>query len=431
MSLYTIILWCILLTLINCRYYHRLRHLRLEDSFCTAYQELKDDKCSARLSSCSPLKAHELNQMRQILCGFRFDPSVQTEPPAPTNNNPHYYPKHFADVFEADIHYYRFIASIYSSNREFQCAGALVSPRTVVTAAQCVSPAVRKRKKRQEEEEQTPVEQIPEGDAGRLIVRFGEQHLNINPTFKNVYEYDVESIEISQHYDPISHSNDIAIIRLVNPVPICKFPPIHIPRKFEYWLDYQHIAGCSATYLGWGLKNQKPYFRALTGEVLSHHFCQKLFNWDYHQLNRSHLCVDSPSGVCVSDTGGPLITYANDRWVLIGLLTFGKHCRTPGLPLIFSRITESMDEIYKYIDQDFNSRNATLLHEECHHQNHFHAPIYPDKHTQHIKPIKPLIVDHSLDHKLHPPRGAVLPIEHIDYDYINQDIQHVKEVHYK
>ena len=438
MRYYSLILWSILLTAIAARYYHRLKHIRLEKSFCTGYQELKDNKCSARLSTCSALEPNELLQMRQVLCGFKFDPAVQTDPPPAQPFHgfyPGYYnyyipgfhglshgfpglhlkgkyhpnhPKHFADVFEADIHQYRFIASIYSSDRKFLCAGALVSPRTVITSAQCVPEG--KRKKRQEEE------QVPEGDAptppaadGKLVVRFGEQHLNINPPFHKVYEYDVESVEVSQNYEAETHQNDIAILRLVHTVPICLFPPVLIPRKFEYWLDYDHIAGCSSTYMGWGLSNQRPYFRAQTGQVLPQYFCEKLFNWEPGQLHRSQLCVDAPSGVCITDIGGPLITYNKHRWVLIGVLTFGKHCRTPGLPLIFSRVTESFDQIWKYIDQDFNSRNTSVYHEECHHlHDSHHSPHVAvhhekyqwDPHYKHEE-VHP-IVKHGDVHTVHP-----------------------------
>lgn len=279
-----------------------------------------------------------------------------------------------------------------------------------------------KRKKRQEEEA-TPTEgeaTPPEGEAptppagdGKLVVRFGEQHLNINPPFHKVYEYDVESVEVNQYYEAETYQNDIAILRLVHTVPICLFPPVLIPRKFEYWLDYDHIAGCSSTYMGWGLANQRPYFRAQTGQVLPQYFCEKLFNWEPGQLHRSQLCVDAPSGVCITDIGGPLITYNKHRWVLIGVLSFGKHCRTPGLPLVFSRVTESFDQIWKYIDQDFNSRNASVYHEECHHHHDaHHLPHVPvqhhdyhwDPHYKH-EANHPIVGDghkHEEVHSVHP-----------------------------
>ncbi len=352
-----VIILLIISTLINARY-HRLRHIRLENSYCNGYQELRNGNCTARLTSCSNLTPLEIRTMRQIMCGFKFNEELQSEPENIRNDNETEPQQYYLDVPEADIHSFPWMAAIYSEDRRFLCSGALVSPQVIVTSAQCVSQSSGTNGGETQTTEENPTSQ-------RYIVRLGEQHLNISAHYGNVYEYDVESIDISQEFDSNTYENDIAIIRLVSRVPICLFPPIRIPRRHEWWLDADHIKGLSAKYVGWGLPYQRSYLRAMSGKVLSPNFCSILFNWDRHQLNRTHLCVDSPSGICVSDTGGPLITYVNHHWVLIGIMTFGKHCRTPGLPLIFTRVTEFIGDISRYIEEDFKSQNTSLT-DECH-----------------------------------------------------------------
>ncbi len=42
---------------------------------------------------------------------------------------------------------------------------------------------------------------------------------------------------------------------------------------------------------------------------------------------------------CYGDSGGPLMAFVNDRWVLAGITSSGHECALPGYPGIYTRVS--------------------------------------------------------------------------------------------
>jgi len=62
--------------------------------------------------------------------------------------------------------------------------------------------------------------------------------------------------------------------------------------------------------------------------------------------------LDGGSGVCVSDSGGPLQCQLSDnKWYQIGIVSWAYRCAAPGIPDVFTRVTR----FYDWIEYNINN----------------------------------------------------------------------------
>lgn len=73
--------------------------------------------------------------------------------------------------------------------------------------------------------------------------------------------------------------------------------------------------------------------------------CQK-FPQFKGKVHSTILCAGSSDGrdTCVGDSGGPLVRY-QDKWVLVGIVSWGVGCGIKGLPGIYTRVSQYSDWI--------------------------------------------------------------------------------------
>lgn len=136
----------------------------------------------------------------------------------------------------------------------------------------------------------------------------------------------------------------------------------------------------------------------MTSHLVPKHLCAKKFNWPFDQLSSSHLCVAPPINVCVGGIGTPLVAYTPHKSVLLGLLSLGDHCNTDKLPLVFTKVSTFIDEIDRFVDEDFkalNALNSTAgLLQECfqpkpyHEHPYFYYPAHFPHYGNHQYPPK-------------------------------------------
>jgi len=72
----------------------------------------------------------------------------------------------------------------------------------------------------------------------------------------------------------------------------------------------------------------------------------ELCNNVYGSINDLHICAMDPGkDSCQGDSGGPLVVKENDRWTLIGVVSFGYGCAQPDVPGVYARVTQRFDWI--------------------------------------------------------------------------------------
>ncbi|QRP47210.1 trypsin-like serine protease [Amycolatopsis sp. FDAARGOS 1241] len=180
---------------------------------------------------------------------------------------------------------YPFAVSLHTASGALFCAGALISPTWVVTAAHCVSGK----------------------DPATLAFRLGT-----NDSDSGGETAQPKEIVLNPHFNSSTQTGDIALVRLPAPA---KAAPIA--------LGAAAAPGTATRVLGWGQTCPTPgcgdpskSLQQLDTQLVEGSRCTANFD------GTAELCTDNPHGTagsCYGDSGSPELTRDGDHWTLIGL----------------------------------------------------------------------------------------------------------------
>ncbi|KAL4855919.1 Cationic trypsin [Chlorella vulgaris] len=207
------------------------------------------------------------------------------------------------------VNRYPYFVSLRDSNGNAFCAGSLVAPDVVLTAAHCVS---------------SPATKFPTVHIGRRYLTASETGYEVRRTITTV---------VHGSYDAASSANDIALLRLDSP-----------SAKTQLALPQAQLtpANMSAVVvMGFGTTAEgSPYLsdtlQHVTIPYLDDATCQRIYP---SQVKPGMVCAGDLSGgkdSCQGDSGGPLIlpsvsgTASGD--VQLGIVSWGYGCARAGLP---------------------------------------------------------------------------------------------------
>lgn len=207
------------------------------------------------------------------------------------------------------------------------CGGTLITDRHVLTAAHCVN----------------------QHKTSDLLVRLGEYDFRA----ENETRFrDFRILEARPHidFDPITYENDIAVIRLDRPTIFTSYIwPICIPPIQETW------EGSTGIVMGWGSKFfGGPYSKILlevSVPIWAYQSCQDSY---IHHIPQTVFCAGSKEGgrdTCQGDSGGPLLVQLpNQRWVIVGVVSWGLRCGEGKHPGIYTQV----DKYISWIAENSN-----------------------------------------------------------------------------
>ncbi|KAG9480641.1 hypothetical protein GDO78_012221 [Eleutherodactylus coqui] len=152
----------------------------------------------------------------------------------------------------------------------------------------------------------------------------------------------VKRIITYQPYFSEAHQNDIALVQLLDPVNFNQnIRPVCLPSASENFADDK---SCYVT--GWGALKEDGSLSSVLQQaelkIIPPTLCSSSHVYGYH-IKPSMICagyIDGKTDSCQGDSGGPLVALqSNNRWSLLGIVSFGYGCALPMKPGVYSKVT--------------------------------------------------------------------------------------------
>lgn len=226
----------------------------------------------------------------------------------------------------ADPEEYKFLVSLRIGESHY-CAGSVIHPKVVVTAAHCIEPIRQK------------------GSDFPLIVTAPNAASNSDPV-------GTRASVVRGAYNAATHNNDIAVLLLnrelegVEPIKMAK-PGTILSR------------GEQLQIAGWGLQSENsmeisPYLMEATVGFVDNSECNKILGMG--KITDNMICAgDLINGrdACQGDSGGPLLFYNSEtgEQELLGVVSWGIGCGRIGLPGVYSSVPYFESWVSTYMAQ--------------------------------------------------------------------------------
>ncbi|CAG9772514.1 unnamed protein product [Ceutorhynchus assimilis] len=227
-----------------------------------------------------------------------------------------------------DVGYYRYpwYAALMQDN-QVTCGGALIGPKTVITAAHCYKEYL---------------SQVSSGIKLEHIYTVRLGMYNICTTEPRITEFKVQKVQVHELYQTKKPYFDICLLTLANSTDT--FEPLCLPKDVVTTRPREaSVPGMGTLKYQGGMPCTLHEARIL---IYPDSTCGQMINSTGNKPDdiKNAFCAGYLAGgidTCQGDSGGPLqIVDENGRYILLGIVSFGFRCAVPGYLGMYTDVSQ-------------------------------------------------------------------------------------------